>query len=135
MSVAPNSRARFWRVSCRDIAMIRDAPSRDAASTAQSPTAPSPTTTTVLPSVTPAETAAWWPVPITSARVRRLGTSASDGYSGVATSEPSACGTRTRWPCAPSAKPPSRSSAPHHPPCRHEVLTPFLQLMQVMSQS
>ena len=135
MSVAPNARASSWRDSCRDIAMMRDAPRRAAASTAQRPTAPSPTTTTVLPSVTPAETAAWWPVPITSASVSRLGMSSSLGYSGVATSEPSACGTRTFWPWPPSANPPSLSSEPHQPPLRHDVLTPFLQFTQVMSQS
>ena len=34
------------------------------------------------PAVTPAETAAWWPVPITSARVSRLGMSSSSGVRG-----------------------------------------------------
>ena len=47
-------------------AMIRMAPSFLAASTADSPTAPSPTTATVSPSPTPALTAAWEPVHITS---------------------------------------------------------------------
>lgn len=36
---------------------------------AHRPTAPSPTTATVLPGFTPALTAAWYPVPITSERV------------------------------------------------------------------
>ena len=46
--------------------MIRSAPRRRAASTAHRPTAPSPTTATVSPGLTRAQTAAWWPVPITS---------------------------------------------------------------------
>ena len=59
ISVAPNSRASACLAGLRDIATMGDAPSRFAASTAHRPTAPSPTTTTVLPSVTPAQTAAW----------------------------------------------------------------------------
>ena len=49
--------------------MIRSAPSRLAASTPERPTAPSPTTATVSPGRTPAQTAAWWPVAITSESV------------------------------------------------------------------
>ena len=45
---------------------MRSAPRRAAARTPERPTAPSPTTATVLPRLTPALTAAWWPVPITS---------------------------------------------------------------------
>jgi len=45
-----------------------EVPSRLAARTPQSPTAPSPTTTQVLPTSTPALTAAWRPVPSTSVR-------------------------------------------------------------------
>ncbi len=74
MCVAPKSRASAWRCGCRDIAMIVVAPSRFAAMIAQSPTAPSPTTATESPGLTPAETAAWWPVPITSESVRSPGT-------------------------------------------------------------
>ncbi len=72
--VAPKSRASACRSGCRDIAMIVVAPSRCAAMIAQSPTAPSPTTATESPGWTPAETAAWWPVPITSESVSRPGT-------------------------------------------------------------
>ena len=53
--------------------MIRSAPRRCAASTPQSPTAPSPTTTTVDPARTPAEIAAWCPVPITSDEREQVG--------------------------------------------------------------
>ena len=49
--------------------MIRSAPSRLDANTADRPTAPSPTTATVSPRFTPALTAAWCPVDITSERV------------------------------------------------------------------
>src|SRR5690606_37971016 len=113
---------------------MRDAPRRLDASTAHRPTAPSPTTTTVLPLVTPAETAAWWPVPMTSASVSRLGSWSSAGMAGVATRVPFALGTRTRSPCAPSTNAPDWSSAPHQPPFRHDVLTPLRQLMHVLSQ-
>ena len=66
MSVAPNARASFWRAGLLLNAMIRSAPRRLAAMTAHSPTAPSPTTATVSPCLTPALTAAWWPVHMTS---------------------------------------------------------------------
>ena len=69
MSVAPNSRASSWRSGVRLRAMIRSAPRRLAASTPERPTAPSPTTATVSPSLTSAQTAAWWPVAMTSERV------------------------------------------------------------------
>ncbi len=63
--------------------MTRSAPSRTAASTAQSPTAPSPTTATVRPGPTPADTAAWWPVAMTSESVSSAGISAVSGRPGV----------------------------------------------------
>ena len=85
--------------------------------------------------MTPAETAAWWPVPITSARVSRLGMSAGSGSMPTRKSVPSARGTRTFSPWAPSAKPSSRTSAPHQPPVRHEVETPLAQFAQVPSQT
>ena len=135
MWVAPKSRASAWRSGCRDIAMIVVAPSRFAAMIAQSPTAPSPTTATESPGRTPAETAAWWPVPITSERVSSPGTWSSRISSRTGTSVPSASGTRTRSPCPPSANPPRRSSPPHQPPCRHDVETPLRQLMQVLSHT
>src|SRR5690606_6621203 len=109
------------------------APSRLAAITAHSPTAPSPTTTTLLPAVTPADTAAWCPVPMTSDSVSSPGIWSSRGIPGVATSVPSAFGTRTRSPWAPSASEPDWSGDPHHPPLMHDVLTPLRQLMQLLS--
>src|SRR5438552_5320218 len=66
MSVAPNSRASFWRASWRLMAMILSAPNCLAERTARSPTAPSPTTTTVAPGFTFAASAANQPVPRTS---------------------------------------------------------------------
>ena len=66
MSVAPNSRASAWRSAWRLSAMMRSAPRRLAASTPERPTAPSPTTATVPPGLTSAQTAAWWPVDMTS---------------------------------------------------------------------
>ena len=100
MSVAPNSRASFCRVSCRLIAMIRSAPICRAESTPSRPTAPSPTTTTVEPGLTFATSAANQPVPRTSEVVRRLGTRSSDGIPGVGTRVPSARGTRSTGACA-----------------------------------
>ena len=74
--------------------------------TPESPTAPSPTTTTFDPRFTPAETAAWWPVRKTSLNVSRSGICSGRGCPGVATSEPSACGTRTNSPWPPSTSSP-----------------------------
>src|SRR5438093_2555767 len=66
MSLAPNDRASAWRGGFRVRAMTRAAPRRPAAMTAHRPTAPSPTTATTLPETTPALSAAWWPVGMTS---------------------------------------------------------------------
>ena len=68
MSVAPNSLATACRAGLRLKAMMRVAPSFLAPMTADSPTAPSPTTATVSPALTPALTAAWYPVHATSDR-------------------------------------------------------------------
>ena len=76
--------------------MIRSAPICFAESTPSSPTAPSPTTTTVAPGLTFAASAANQPVPITSERASRLGIMSLWGTSRVATSVPSASGTRMR---------------------------------------
>ena len=100
MSVAPNSRASFCRVSWRLMAMIRSAPICLAESTPSRPTAPSPTTTTVDPGFTLAASAANQPVPSTSEVVSRLGTRSSGGTPGVGTSVPSASGTRSTGACA-----------------------------------
>ena len=81
--------------------MIRPAPICFAESTPSNPTAPSPTTTTVLPGFTFAASAANQPVPSTSDAAKRLGIKSSDGIPGVATSVPSASGTRSRPACAP----------------------------------
>src|SRR6478672_5453581 len=97
-SVAPKSRASFWRDSWRLMAMTRSAPSCRAARTASRPTAPSPTTATVLPGCTSAATAPNQPVPSTSEAASRLGTRSSDGTSGVATKVPSASGIRPARP-------------------------------------
>ena len=90
-----------YDLAWRDIAMMRPAPRRFAARTPHRPTAPSPTTTTVLPGPTFADTAAWWPVDITSERVSRLAVRAASGSVTPSTfrSVPSACGTRTASPC------------------------------------
>ena len=114
MSVAPNARASFWRRGFRLRAMIRSAPSRDAASTADSPTAPSPTTATTSPAVTPALTAAWWPVDITSDSVsseRRVSSVWPDP--GTGTRVLPASGTRTASPWPPSISPLPNSAALH----------------------
>ncbi|CAM5564356.1 hypothetical protein SCANM63S_09385 [Streptomyces canarius] len=95
MSVAPNSRASFWRDSCRLMAMIRSAPFSFAAITPHSPTAPSPTTTAVEPGLTSAASAAYQPVPITSETASRPGQNSSPGTSSVATRVPWALGMRT----------------------------------------
>ena len=101
-SVAPNRRAVASRPSWRPSMMIRSAPSRLAASTPQRPTAPSPTTATTDPRSTPAETAAWCPVPITSFRGRIALSRASSPstWGGRTTSVPSASSARiaSAWP-------------------------------------
>src|SRR5271165_1687007 len=81
--------------------MIRSAPICFADRTPRSPTAPSPTTTTVEPGFTFAASAANQPVPSTSETARRLGIRSSEGFPGVATSVPSASGTRAYGACAP----------------------------------
>src|SRR6266542_5902926 len=108
--------------------MIRSAPSRFAAITPHKPTAPSPTTATVFPGPTSAARAAWCPVPITSESVSSDGISASSAPIGSTTSVPSACGTRTTSPW-----PPSTSSEPYRPPCRHSLCRPSRQNTQVPS--
>ena len=66
------------------------------------PTAPSPTTATVAPGSTPrAWQQSFHPVPSTSEVASRLAMRSSGGSSGVATSMPSASGTRARGTCAP----------------------------------
>src|SRR5206468_9011088 len=65
------------------------------------PTAPSPTTTTGAPGFTFAASAANQPVPKTSEAVSRLGITSFEGTLGVATSVPSASGTRNSGACAP----------------------------------
>src|SRR5438445_2916625 len=72
-----------------------------AESTPSRPTAPSPTTTTVAPGSTFAPSAANQPVPITSESARKSGSRSAGGSSGVATSVPSASGTRSSGACAP----------------------------------
>src|SRR4029450_590910 len=89
----------------------RSAPSCDAARTPDRPTAPSPTTTTVLPGLTSALTAACHPVPITSESAGRLGTIAASGASGVAISVPSAFCTRISSAWQPSYPVPFRQLA------------------------
>jgi hypothetical protein len=109
--------------------MICSAPRRFAAITPQRPTAPSPTTAAVLPGPTLAHTAAWWPVPITSASVRRDGISASSSPAGSTASVPSAWGTRTASACAPATGP-----LPKNPPLMQAVCSLSWQKMQVPSE-
>jgi len=73
--------------------MILSAPICLADSTPSKPTAPSPTTTTVEPGFTFAASAANHPVPMTSEKANKLGTTSPEGTSGVATRVPSAL-----WP-------------------------------------
>ena len=122
-----DSRASAIRSLWRPSMMICSAPSRFAAITPHRPTAPSPTTAVVWPGATPAARAAWWPVPITSDKVRSDGISASSLPTGRRTRVPSACGTRTASPWPPSRSP------PHQPPCRHDVCRPSWQNTQVPS--
>src|SRR5690348_15405450 len=105
--------------------MMRPAPICRAERTPSRPTAPSPTTTTVLPGLTLAASAANQPVPKTSDAANRLGTTSSDGAPpGVGTSVPSASGTRRYGACALSMN--SR--------CTHDDWYPFWQLGQVLSE-
>lgn len=108
---------------------MRPAPSREAARTAESPTAPSPTTATVSPSCTPALTAAWWPVLITSESVssdRRVASSWPEP--GTGTNVPDASGTRTASPWPPSMVP-----LPKVAPCTQAIVAPWRQCGQVPS--
>ena len=108
--------------------MIRSAPRRPAASTPQRPTAPSPTTATVSPSFTPAQTAAWWPVAITSVSVsseRIVSSELPDP--GTGTRVPSASGTRTASPWPPSP------FIGKKPPATHADVTPWRQCGHVPS--
>src|SRR3954453_9928432 len=106
------------------MAMIRSAPICFAESTPRSPTAPSPTTTTVAPGFTLAASAANQPVLRTYEAAKRLGTRLSGGVPpGVATSVPSACGTRRNGACALVMN--SR--------CTHDDWYPYWQCGQVLS--
>src|SRR4051812_935312 len=107
--------------------MMRSAPICCALNTPRSPTAPSPTTATVLPGPTAAASAANHPVPSTSEEESREGIISCDGISGVATSVPSASGTRRYGACAPSA-PMGRAST-------HRLWYPALQIGQVLSDA
>ena len=109
--------------------MICSAPRRLAAITPHSPTAPSPTTATESPGLTPATTAAWWPVPSTSERVSSDGISASSSPTGSAYSVPSARGTRTASACAAPVARPSKK-----PPWTQAVCSPSWQKAQVPSE-
>lgn len=124
MSVAPNSSARSWRDLWRLIAMMRSAPMCFAASTPIRPTAPSPTTATVDPACTRAAKAAYHPVPSTSETASRLGIRSSGGTSSVATSVPSASGTRASGAWAPVM----------NSICSHEDWKPNRQCGQVLSE-
>jgi len=112
MSVAPKLRASCWRVAWRLMAMMRPTPICLAESTASNPTASSPTTATVEPGCTSAAAAPNQPVPITSDKASRSGSISCEGISGVATSVPSASGTRSSGACAP----------PTNSACRHDVV-------------
>src|SRR6266404_5262371 len=105
--------------------MIRSAPISWAESTPSRPTAPSPTTATLAPDFTFAASAANQPVPITSESANRLGIRSSEGTSGVATSVPSARGTRSNGACAP----------PTNSFCWQDVWYPAWQCGQVLSEA
>src|SRR2546430_16188929 len=105
--------------------MIRSAPLCLAESTPRRPTAPSPMTTTVEPGCTFAASAANQPVPKTSEVVSRLGIKSFEGTLGVATSVPSASGTRNTGDCAPPT--PSR--------CMQDDWEPNWQLGQGLSDA
>src|SRR5690349_18885234 len=105
--------------------MIRSAPICFADNTPSNPTAPSPTTATIDPGFTSAASAANQPVPSTSEAVKRLATRSSDGRSFVATSVPSASGTRKYGACAPD----------RNCRCAHDDWNPCRQCAQVLSEA
>src|SRR5437588_13126543 len=105
--------------------MMRSAPICLAESTPSRPTAPSPTTMTVAPGFTFAASAANQPVPNTSEVVSRLGITSSEGTLGVATSVPSASGTRNTGDCAP----------PTDSRCMQDDWYPNWQFGQVLSEA
>ena len=108
---------------------MRSAPSRREARTAHRPTAPSPTTATVSPFLTPAMTAAWCPVDITSDRASSdFSTVSGWPVPGTGTRVLPASGTRTASP-----RPPSITPSPKPPPAGQEMVDPFRQCGQVMS--
>src|SRR6478672_10130115 len=112
-------------------AMILSAPSREEARMAQSPTAPSPITATTSPGLTPALTAAWWPVHMTSERLAsERSVSPACPEPGTRTSVASAKGTRTASPC-----PPSTPWFPNEPPWAQFDGHPARQCGQVPSQN
>src|SRR5207245_11328117 len=109
--------------------MMRAARRRAAAMTPPRPTAPSPTTATTLPGVTPALTAAWWPVLMTSESVSTPAIVASEWPEpGTTTRVASAKGTRTASPW-----PPSNPSVPNAPPATQLDVQPARQFAQVPS--
>lgn len=72
ISVAPRTPGLiFAALRIYSMAMIRVAPSNLAPIIPQRPTAPSPMTTTVEPSTTSADFAAWKPVAMTSAKAKK----------------------------------------------------------------
>ena len=118
--------------------MIRSAPRRLAASTPESPTAPSPTTATVWPASTFAQTAAWWPVAITSESVSSERIISSEWPEpGPSRASPSASGTRTASPWPPSPfigkKPPFMQAVVM--PCRQFGHVPSLKANGAMTRS
>ena len=66
-----DSRPRSVRASWRPMRMMREAPMSLAERTAERPTAPSPITVTVWPGLMPAFLAAWYPVDMTSERLKQ----------------------------------------------------------------
>ena len=116
--------------------MIVDAPSRRAAMIAQSPTAPSPTTATESPGPTPADTAAWWPVPMTSESVSRPGISSS--ATGPGTTARRAVGERHAHELALAAVGEAAEPVVAAPPAAVQARradTPLRQLMHVLSHT
>ena len=108
---------------------MRSAPSRLEARTAHRPTAPSPTIATVSPFFTPALTAAWCPVDITSDSASSDRSTASGCPDpGTGTRVLPASGTRTASPWPPSIVP-----LPKFPPTGQEMVDPFRQCGQDMS--
>src|SRR5919204_4527815 len=126
MSVAPTPTAGFCRSACRLKMTIRSAPSCLAASTPSRPTAPSPTTATVLPGPASAATAANQPVPSTSEAASSDGTRSGPGMPEVATSVPSASGTRARSAWVPMV--------PISTLCTQRDWCPARQIAQVLSE-